>query len=301
MLRLYLRDIARYKPLSSADEFRCAALIRGGDNAALEKLVRANLRFVVSVAHNYQHQGMLLSDIINEGNLGLMRAARRFDERKNFRFISYAVWWIRQGILQALANQSRLMRFPLNRVSEIYRFSKTRAALEQRLRHLPSDRELADELGISEKAVTAAAMHASKQSSLDAPVQIGATKALIDLVPAENHDNPEHAVERLSLNRAVTGLLASLTQREQIIMSLYFGIGKDTAHTLEDIGSALKITRERVRQIRDVALNKLKQHAKPDLLDKREIYAPLPGYRPARPALKAGLSTPPESAPSSAH
>jgi RNA polymerase primary sigma factor len=262
-MRLYLRDISRYKPLSSVDESRCAVLIRGGDEAALEKLVRANLRFVISVAHNYQNQGMLLSDLINEGNLGLMRAAKRFDERKNFRFISYAVWWIRQGILQALANQSRLLRFPLNRVSDLYRISKVRAALEQKLHHLPTNQELAEELGISEKAVTASEMGSSKQASLDAPVQLGGNTTLIDYVRAENHDNPEQVVERLSLSRAVAGLLTRLSGREQIIICMYFGIGKDTAHTLEEIGITLKITRERVRQIKDTALNKLKHHATP--------------------------------------
>jgi RNA polymerase primary sigma factor len=261
-MRLYLRDIARYKPLSSAEELRCAIQIRGGDEVALKKLIRANLRFVVSVAHNYQNQGMMLSDLINEGNLGLVRAAKRFDERKNFKFISYAVWWIRQGILQALANQSRLLRFPLNRVSEVYRIRKTRAALEQKLHHLPNNLELAEELGISEKAVTASEMHASKHSSLDAPAHIGANIPLMDMVQSENHDNPELAADQLSLSRAVASLLTKLTEREQIIMCLYFGIGKDTSHTLEEIGDALKITRERVRQIKDGALNKLKHLAR---------------------------------------
>jgi RNA polymerase primary sigma factor len=263
VMRLYMRDIAKYKPLSSADESRCAVLIRAGNAAALEKLVRANLRFVIRVANNYQNQGMLLSDLINEGNLGLMRAARRFDERKNFRFISYAVWWIRQGILQALANQSRLLRFPLNRVADLYRISKARSALEQKLHHLPTNQELAEELGISEKAVTASETGASRQASLDAPLQAGGSMTLIDCMHAENHDNPEKVVEQLSLSRTVAGLLTRLTSREQIIMCMYFGIGMDTAHTLEDIGVALKITRERVRQIKDTALNKLKYHAKP--------------------------------------
>lgn len=190
VMRLYLRDISRYKPLSSADEYRCAVLIRAGDRAALEKLVRSNLRFVVSVARNYQNQGMFLSDLINEGNLGLVRAARRFDERKNFKFISYAVWWIRQGILQALANHSRPLRFPLNRVSEVYRIQKTRAALEQKLHRSPNSQEIAGELGISEKAVTSCDISVAKHASLDAPVQFGSNMHLMNFVHSENHDNP---------------------------------------------------------------------------------------------------------------
>jgi len=261
-MRLYLRDIARYKPLSTADEYRCAVLIRGGDNAALEKLVRANLRFVVSVANNYQNQGMLLSDLINEGNLGLIRAARRFNEQKGFKFISYAVWWIRQGILQALANQSRPLRFPLNRVSEVYHISKARAALEQKLHYPPDNQELAENLGISERAVAACDRITSKHMSLDAPVQPGANTALINLVPAVNLDNPEQVVGQLSLNRTVAGLLGNLTDREQVIICLYFGIGKDTNHTLDEIGKTLKITRERVRQIKMGALKKLKHHSR---------------------------------------
>jgi RNA polymerase primary sigma factor len=262
VLQLYLREIARYKPLSSADESRCAILIRKGNKAALEKLVRANLRFVVSVAHNYQHQGMLLLDLINKGNLGLVKAARRFDERKNFRFISYAVWWIRQGILQALANQSRLMRIPLNRISEIYRIRKVRATLEQKLHHPPTNQELAEDLGISEMAVNASDICASRHTSLDAPAQLGSNTALIDLVLDENNDNPEQLVDQLSFSHTVAGLLDRLTEREQIIVCLYFGIGMDTASTLKDIGKVLKLTKERVRQIRDVALKKLKCHAR---------------------------------------
>jgi RNA polymerase primary sigma factor len=262
VMRLYLRDIAKYKPLSSAEESRCAVMIRGGDKAALEKLVKANLRFVVSVAHNYANQGMLLSDLINEGNLGLVKAARRFDERKNFRFISYAVWWIRQGILQALANQSRLMRVPLNRVSEIYRIRKMRATLEQKLHHRPSNMELAEELDISEKAVNLSDSSASRHSSLDAPMQVGASTALIDMIPAESQENPEDAADKLSLSNAIERMLDKLAVREQEVVCLYFGIGKDTTYTLEDIGDTLNITKERVRQIKDVAIKKLKHHAR---------------------------------------
>jgi RNA polymerase primary sigma factor len=229
----------------------------------VERLVKANLRFVVSVARNYQNQGMPLADLINEGNLGLIRAAYRFDEKKNFKFISYAVWWIRQAILQSLANHSRIVKMPLNRVATIHKVGKARAKLEQKYRRLPNPQEVAEELGIEEQEVTDMMQIGNNHTSLDAPLADGQKGKLLDLISDEDEDeNPDSHIMKISLNEEISKLLATLSSRERDVLRMYFGIGHDTAYTLEEIGVHTSITRERVRQIKDTALTKLRQSGK---------------------------------------
>jgi len=262
-LRFYLNDIARYTPLTAAQECATAIRIRNGDKLALETLVKANLRFVVSVARNYQNQGMSLSDLINEGNLGLIRAAKRFDHTKNFKFISYAVWWIRQAMLQALANQSRIVRLPLNRAATMYKMAKARATLEQKYQRAPSNTELGEYLDTSEKDITHCARIAGRAASLDAPIPNRGNATPIDLVAYDpQSETPENNLMRVSRRRALEQVLHLLTEREQAVIRGYFGIDEDTAHTLDDIGVRLGITRERVRQIKNTALDKLRRSAK---------------------------------------
>lgn len=261
-LGLYLRDISKYKPLATKEEFEIAVKIKQGCKKSLDLLVKSNLRFVVSVARNYQNQGMTLVDLINEGNLGLIKAASRFDEKKNFKFISYAVWWIRQAILQGLADHSRIVKVPLNRVATIHKVGKARIALEQKLRRLPNIREIAAEMDTTEEDVARALKIGSSHASLDAPISDGSTGSLMDLMNDNKMERPDDYSERKSITREVENILSNLNQREQDVISLYFGIGEDTNYTLEEIGLRLGITRERVRQIKDAALKKLKRSHK---------------------------------------
>jgi RNA polymerase primary sigma factor len=258
-LALYLRDISKHHALSAEEEYRTAVRIKQGDPKALEKLIKANLRFVVSVARNYQNQGMSLADLINEGNLGLIRAAKRFDEKKNFKFISYAVWWIRQAILQGLADHSRIVKVPVNRVATIHKVGKVRTRLEQRFRRMPNEAEVADELGITVDEVKSSLRIGTRHASLDAPVSQGRDGAFIDLMHDRSEENPDEYVVKRSLNSEVDKLLDTLSEREQSVVRLYFGIGEDTNYTLEEIGLRSNITRERVRQIKETALKKLKR------------------------------------------
>jgi RNA polymerase primary sigma factor len=258
-LGIYLRDIARHKALSPKEEAETAKRIREGDRKAVEKLVKANLRFVVSVARNYQNQGMPLADLINEGNLGLIRAAYRFDEKKNFKFISYAVWWIRQAILQGLADHSRIVKVPLNRVATIHKVGKIRAKLEQKFRRLPNDREVATELDIDETEVTNTMKISNRHASLDAPIKDDTSGSLIDILRNDDQENPDESAEKESINKEVEKVLSILTERERHVIKMYFGIGEDTSYTLEEIGQQSSITRERVRQIKNAALKKLKR------------------------------------------
>ncbi len=261
-LGLYLRDIARFEPLSTKEEFDIAVKIKKGDKKSLDKLVKSNLRFVVSVARNYQNQGMNLVDLINEGNLGLIKAASRFDEKKNFKFISYAVWWIRQAILQGLADHSRIVKVPLNRVATIHKVGKARISLEQKLKRMPNTNEVAKELDISEEDVSRALKIGSSHASLDAPLTDGSTGTLIDLMDDDRIERPDEYAERKSLNKEIEHILISLSAREREVIQLYFGIEEDTSYTLEEIGLRMGITRERVRQIKDAALKKLKRSNK---------------------------------------
>jgi RNA polymerase primary sigma factor len=236
--------------------------IRKGDRKALEKLVKANLRFVVSVARNYQNQGLPISDLINEGNLGLIRAAKRFDEKKNFKFISYAVWWIRQAILQALAEQSRIIKLPLNRVGTIHKVGKTLGRLEQKYRRLPNVQEIAEELNIEVSDVQETIKIGNSHMSLDAPLQHGNDSKLMDLLTDQNEERPDESVLEMSLHDEINRTLDTLSEREKEVVKMYFGIGEETSHTLEEIGQRFNLTRERARQIKEKALNRLKRSAR---------------------------------------
>ena len=257
-LALYLKEISKNKTLSLEEEAGLAVMIRNGERKSLERLVNANLRFVVSVCRNYQNQGLPLSDLINEGNLGLIRAAKRFDEKKNFKFISYAVWWIRQAILQALAEQSRIIKLPLNRVGTIHKIGKTQSKLEQKYRRAPNVEEIARELSIDEGEVRETIKIGNTHMSLDAPLKQGEDSKLIDVLQDENQERPDDGVMDVSLQQEIEKTLDTLSDREKEVVKLYFGIGEETAHTLEEIGQRFNLTRERVRQIKEKALRRLK-------------------------------------------
>ncbi len=258
VLSLYYREIAATRPLTSREETAFAVRIRGGDEQALRQLVVANLRFVVSVASTYRHQGVPLTDLISEGNLGLIQAARRFDERKNFRFISYAVWWIRQAILRVLAERSRFTRVPLNRAGCIHRIGQSQRRLEQRLRRSPSVDEIAQDVHLSSAVVEQMVRITARQSSLDA---ISDTNGhdLHDRLASTAHEDTENALCESSLSEHVARALSVLTAREQEVIRRYFGMDRDTPYTLDEVGGQLGITRERVRQIKEKALAKLQQ------------------------------------------
>lgn len=258
-LKIYLRDIARYTPLSASEENELAVLIRKGDRDALKKMVQSNLRFVVSVARNYQNQGLPLVDLVNEGNLGLMRAAKRFDEKKNFKFISYAVWWIRQAILQSLADHSRILRVPVNRVATIHQVGIASARLEQKLNRLPNSKEIANELGIPEKHVTHSMKVGNRHTSLDAPLKTDGTVTFFDFLHDKKAEKPDEFALNKSQTNKIMDLLKVLPERQQLVMRLYFGIEEETDYTLDEIGGQLNLTRERIRQIKDAALSRLRR------------------------------------------
>jgi RNA polymerase primary sigma factor len=261
-LSLYLKEIGKNKTLSLEEEAVLAVRIRKDDRKALDKLVSANLRFVVSVSRNYQNQGLPLSDMINEGNLGLIRAAKRFDEKKNFKFISYAVWWIRQAILQALAEQSRIIKLPLNRVGAIHKIGKAQSRLEQKYRRNPNVEEIAAELEIDIAEVRETIKIGNSHMSLDAPLQHGEDSKLMDVLQDREQEQPDSGVMEISLQDEVNKTLATLSDREKEVIKLYFGIGEETAHTLEEIGQRFNLTRERVRQIKEKALRRLKHSSR---------------------------------------
>jgi RNA polymerase primary sigma factor len=261
-LALYLKEIGKNKTLSLEEEAVLAVGIRNDDRKALEKLVSANLRFVVSVSRNYQNQGLPLSDMINEGNLGLIRAAKRFDEKKNFKFISYAVWWIRQAILQALAEQSRIIKLPLNRVGTIHKIGKAQGRLEQKYCRLPNAEEIAIELQIDIAEVRDTIKIGNSHMSLDAPLLHGEDSKLLDVLRDNDQQQPDNGVLEISLQDEVNKTLSTLSDREKEVIKLYFGIGEETAHTLEEIGQRFNLTRERVRQIKEKALRRLKHSSR---------------------------------------
>jgi RNA polymerase primary sigma factor len=257
----YLQEIGKYELLSPEEEIELARQIKkGGPEAerALEKLVKANLRFVVSVAKQYQNQGLSLNDLINEGNLGLIKAAKRFDETRGFKFISYAVWWIRQSILQALAEQARLIRLPLNRVGALNKIGRKYSELEQRYEREPTAAELAEELGMSPEEVAETLRLAGKHLSVDAPFVHGEESRLLDVLPSENEPPPDAEVERESLRQEIRALLGRLSPREAEILRYSFGLDGHPELTLEEIGERFNLTRERVRQIRERALRRLR-------------------------------------------
>ncbi len=265
-LALYLKEIGKIKALSLEEEAKASIKIRKGDRKSLEKLVKANLRFVVSVAHNYQNQGLPLSDLINEGNMGLIRAARRFDEKKNFKFISYAVWWIRQSILQALAEQSRIIKLPLNRVGTIHKIGKAQCKLEQKYRRLPAIEEIARELCLDEKEVQESIKIGSAHLSLDAPLVQGEEAKLADLLCDDAIEPPDDGIIEISLQEEIDRTLNTLSEREKEVVKLYFGIGEESARSLDEIGARFNLTRERARQIKEKALRRLKHSSRCKLL-----------------------------------
>lgn len=257
-LELYLKDISKNEALSAEEEARLAIRIKQGDKKALEKLIKANLRFVVSVARNYQNQGLPLGELISEGNLGLIQAAKRFDEKRNFKFISYAVWWIRQAILRALADRSRITRVPLNRIGIIHKVGRTQSRLEQKFRRVPTMGEIAQELGLQESEVLEIQKIGNRYLSLDTPVQADDSSVLIDLLHDENQELPDSKLIEMSMQEGVNKILDTLNEREKRVLKLYFGVGEDTPHTLDEIGKRLHLTRERVRQIKEKAIHRLK-------------------------------------------
>ena len=266
MLDQYLQEIGQIPLLTADDEVRLAQRIRAGDGEALHALVRANLRFVVSVAKKYQGQGLTLSDLINEGNYGLIKAAQRFDETRGFKFISYAVWWIRQAILQALAEQSRTVRLPLNRIGTISKIRKASARLAQIHDRAPNVDEIAAELGLPPEKIADALRHSSHAVSVDAPFAEDDDNSLLDILADADDQLPDEALVGDSIKVDVERALATLAPREADVTRLYFGIGLDHPMTLEEIGAKYDLTRERVRQIKEKALRKLRQKNRRDEL-----------------------------------
>jgi RNA polymerase primary sigma factor len=254
----YLQEIGKVELLNQEDEIDLARRIKKGDQKALEKLTKANLRFVVSVAKQYQNQGLSLGDLINEGNLGLIKAAKRFDETRGFKFISYAVWWIRQSILQALAEQSRIVRLPLNRVGALNKIGKAFSMLEQEFEREPSANELAEELDMSLFEVADTLKISGRHISMDAPFVQGEDSRLLDVIQDERTPLPDHELLKESLNKEVERALNTLTDREAEVIRLYFGLGREHSLTLEEIGEKFQLTRERVRQIKEKAIRRLR-------------------------------------------
>jgi RNA polymerase primary sigma factor len=254
----YLQEIGKVDLLTPDEEVTLAQRIREGDQAALERLTKANLRFVVSVAKQYQNQGLSLGDLINEGNLGLIKAAQRFDETRGFKFISYAVWWIRQSILQALAEQSRIVRLPLNRVGSLNKISKTFSELEQKFEREPSPEELAEVLEISANEVVDTLKISGRHVSMDAPFVHGEENSLLDVLESDGEEKPDQGLINDSLRREVQRALSTLTQREADVVTLYFGLMGEHPLTLEEIGEKFNLTRERVRQIKEKAIRRLR-------------------------------------------
>lgn len=254
----YLREISKYSLLKREDEVELAVKIHVGDAEALDKLVRSNLRFVVSVAKKYQNQGVSLSDLINEGNLGLIRAAHKFDETKGIKFISYAVWWIRQAILQALAEQSRIVRVPLNRAGTLHRIGKRSSALQQELGREPTIDEIAEGMDIPKDEVAKTLAISRSHLSLDAPLTPGEDNKLLDYLADEDSPGPDDQTFERALTNSIEEVLRTLKEREAKILRLYFGLDSQEAMTLEEIGGLLGITRERVRQIKEKALARLR-------------------------------------------
>jgi len=258
----YLQEIGKVELLTPEEEIELAIKIKEGDSKALEKLTKANLRFVVSVAKQYQNQGLSLGDLINEGNLGLIKAGKRFDETRGFKFISYAVWWIRQSILQALAEQSRIVRLPLNRVGALNKIGRAYSNLEQEFEREPSEDELADELEMDVKEIADTLKISSKHVSVDAPFSQGEENRLLDIITDDEQPSPDNMLLSESLKTEVARALSTLPEREAEVLRLYYGIETEHAMTLEEIGEKFNLTRERVRQIKEKAIRRLRQASK---------------------------------------
>jgi RNA polymerase primary sigma factor len=253
----YLQEIGRVDLISPEDEVLLARKIKSGDDNALRKLVKANLRFVVSVAKQYQNQGMSLPDLINEGNLGLMKAAQRFDETRGFKFISYAVWWIRQAILQALAEQARIVRLPVNKIGSINRINRAFARLEQEYEREPSSQEIADMLEMFPEDVKEALKTNGRTVSMDAPISSEEDNTMYDVLQSNDTPSPDRNLINESLAYEIERALSTLSSRESKVLKLYFGLGMKHPFTLEEIGEELSLTRERVRQIKEKAIKRI--------------------------------------------
>ena len=262
----YLQEIGKVDLITADEEVELAQRIKAGDQLALEKLTKANLRFVVSVAKQYQNQGLTLPDLINEGNLGLIKAAQRFDETRGFKFISYAVWWIRQSILQALAEQSRIVRLPLNKIGSINKINKTYAFLEQSHERPPSAEEIAKELDMTINDVKESMKNSGRHVSMDAPLVEGEDSNLYDVLRSGESPNPDRDLLHESLRTEIERALETLTPREADVIRLYFGLGNQHPMTLEEIGETFELTRELVRQIKEKAIRRLKHTSRSKIL-----------------------------------
>ncbi len=262
----YLQEIGNVPLLNPEEEISLAQRIRAGDEAALEHLTKANLRFVVSVAKQYQNQGLSLNDLINEGNIGLIKAARRFDETRGFKFISYAVWWIRQSILQALAEQSRVVRLPLNKIGTLSKIGRIFSDLEQEFEREPSSEEIADQLEISEDEVTNTLQMSGRHVSMDEPLNDSDDNTLIDVLENADQAPPDRELMEESLKIEIQRALETLTPRESEVIRLYFGLDNDHPLTLEEIGAMFNLTRERVRQIKEKAIRRLRHTSRSSVL-----------------------------------
>lgn len=262
----YLQEIGRIDLITAEEEVKLTKRIKGGDQAALDKMVKANLRFVVSVAKQYQSHGLTLGDLINEGNVGLVKAAVRFDETRGFKFISYAVWWIRQSILQALAEQSRVVRLPLNRVGALNKLNRTFAALEQKFQRDPSAEELAEVMEVDSDEIMETVRMGSRQISINAPFIQGEEHDLMDVLENESEETPDSKLLAISLSHDLQRSLSTLTPRESDIISLYYGLNGKSAMTLEEIGFKLGLTRERVRQIKEKGIQRLRHTSRSKVL-----------------------------------
>lgn len=262
----YLQDIGREELITAEEEVLLAQKIKSGDQRALDRLTKANLRFVVSVAKQYQNQGLSLPDLINEGNLGLIKAAQRFDETRGFKFISYAVWWIRQSILQALAEQSRIVRLPLNQVGSLNRISKETALLEQKFERPPTEDELAESLELPDYKIKNSMRMHSKHVSLDAPLMEGEDSSMLDVMFNEDEPTTDEYLMNESLGKEIQRSLSTLSNKERDVINLYYGIGQNHSWTLDEIGIKYGLTRERVRQIKEKAIRRLKHNSRSKLL-----------------------------------
>ncbi len=262
----YLQEIGKELLINADEEVVLAKKIREGDQAALEKLTKANLRFVVSVAKQYQGQGMTLPDLINEGNLGLIKAAKRFDETRGFKFISYAVWWIRQSIIQAISEQSRMVRLPLNKIGAISKINKGASALEQQLEREPSAQEISEHLDLPEQEVSNVLHMNTRHVSVDAPFQDGEDHGLLDVMENEDSPKADKSLITESLRAEINRSLATLTERESEVIKMFYGIDGYREISLEEIGAKFDLTRERVRQIKEKAIKRLKNNTRSKLL-----------------------------------
>ncbi|OBX25653.1 RNA polymerase primary sigma factor [Gelidibacter algens] len=262
----YLQDISKLPLITADEEVELAQRIKKGDQEALDKLTTSNLRFVVSVAKQYQNQGLTLPDLINEGNAGLVKAAKRFDETRGFKFISYAVWWIRQAILQALAEQSRIVRLPLNKIGSINKINKAYSFLEQAHQRPPSAEEIAKELELTVKDVKQSMKNSGRHISMDAPLKEGETSSLYDVVSSGDSPNPDRNLMTESLSLEIDRALSTLSQKESDVIRLNFGLSNQPPMTLDEIGKTFDLTRERVRQIREKGIRRLKHTSKSKIL-----------------------------------